>query len=462
MERGQGAYDKMVYRAVQVENEARRQGRVKNIDSNFLDNILSRDERVTVRNLSTNKVRKFRSHEKPDPISDVEKRFISKALFFLYHHYEKEIIKQDLHLTIYLDKETGYTYAQYKHIYCHENPELSIGHHKAEITITKNVTNVIARPLDHLSKNIDNMLIWYFIVAPIIAYLGIGLTFRKIKIALGEGLNEIKATNYKTRFPITGKYGKEITDVKKQVNEILERMEDIVEANIESLQDVSHEVNTHLTSIKQSVDVIRMYGESKPEFAKERLAAVDNNIERITSIMSALLELAKLNQGAESPSCELINVKETVEQFVQHKRKLHPDFNIITHYDSDEPELFMDREHLILAIKPIIENAVRYSLNIRQIEVHVQEDYCPYDLYISITNYGIPIPEEEIPHLFERHFRGSTGVKQGSGIGLTIAKKVMDLYEGEIKVESKPLKPTTFTLIFPKSNPLCKPAVSNR
>ena len=443
IERGNSRYEEMVYRTMQIENEVRRAEYVRNIDPSFYAAISDRDEKITVENRTNGRIEDYEDHRKiKNPPNEYEKKIAVRAIKFLACQYNDELYRRSL--TTFTDESTGYQYATYTHAF-HHNDQFVI------VEVTRNMTTIITKPISNFLNSAVTWLIWYAIVGTAVGYISVSIVFRPLKRALEKGFKEIISSNYKSRFTVSGKYGREITDVKYKINDILDRMEEIVEKNIESIQDVSHEVNTHLTSIKQSVDVMRLYGTNNQQILNDRLDSIDVNIKRMTNIMSTILDLARLNQGSFNSKVETHSVRGLIETFINHKRKVYPEFIFIIQYDTEEPNITIDKEHFFLALNPIIENAVRYSKNTRCILIRVMDNDCPNNLRIDVKNRGEYIQPEEIPHLFDRHYRGkNASCTQGSGLGLTISKRVMDLYDGKIEVVSKPIGLTTFTLVFPK------------
>ncbi len=127
------------------------------------------------------------------------------------------------------------------------------------------------------------------------------------------------------------------------------------------------------------------------------------------------------------------------------------EFEFTSKCDVEEPTITINKQHFLLALNPIIENAVRYSMNSNEVIVHIKDIGCPNCLYVDIINWGCQINEEEIPFSFNRYYRGKSldNSIKGSGLGLTISKKVMDIYNGEISVRSSVDGETVFTLRIP-------------
>jgi signal transduction histidine kinase len=446
MQRGEDAYDSMNYRAVQVENAVRVSGDIRNINPNYFEDIVSRDERLTIYDAKSKSKFTYVSKEERREVSEGNKKLVAWVIGLLAKKYQKEI--EDLgNFYVYTDEVNGYTYASLTHEFKHIT-------HTDTVTVTRNVTSVINKPVSRYQDTFYFYLLYFFITAGIFTFMGINSVFRLLGKAIDKSFVELEENDYTSRLHITGQYGKEITTVKHKINDVLERMKHIIDINTESMQDVSHEVNNKLTSIKQSVDVLRIYGTEDKEMVDQKLKSIDDNISRITKVMSTILDLAKLNQGSYTASSEPQNVKELIETYLSHERKVHPEYNLITKYDSVNPTIRINKEHFFLALNPIIENAIRYSVDSKNIIIHVVDLDCPNNLCLSITNWGLEIEEKEIPYLFNRYYRGKKldNVIEGSGLGLTISKKVMELYNGQIEVKSNKIGKTTFTLVIPKGD----------
>ncbi|MEK1828875.1 histidine kinase dimerization/phospho-acceptor domain-containing protein [Priestia megaterium] len=257
--------------------------------------------------------------------------------------------------------------------------------HEVVVIVTRNLSSVVMAPLYNFIFTIELVLPWYIITVSIFTYTTVSRVFRTLGKGIDSSLAIIEDNNYKGRLEVSERNGREINGIKTKINVVLDRMDNLVNSNIESLQDVSHEVNTHLTAIKQSIDMIKMYGEKNPKLAMTKLDTIDENIQRTTAIMTTILELARLDQEVACTSAEEHNVKELIESFVNHYRKVFPDFHFFTHYCCESPKLYIQKEHFYIGLKPIIENAAKYSSDSRYISISVKGEYSPTSpLYISI------------------------------------------------------------------------------
>ncbi|MES9681703.1 HAMP domain-containing sensor histidine kinase [Gottfriedia acidiceleris] len=445
MQRGEDAYNSMVYHAVEVENAIRERGSVHRLeDGLFFQGISSRDERIIIYEEKSHYNYYFKSKEPPAKTSEFYKKTTSFILKILYKAYKEDIDKLG-NFRLFTDKN-GYSYASNSYIFSY-----NLSHYT--VVITKNVTSVVSKPLARYQETFILFVIYYIFFGAILTTIGLNKIFGILGKAIDRSFVALKESDYNSRLLVTGEYGEEISNVKHKINEILERMSGIVKANVESMQDVSHEVGNKLTAISQSVGVLHIFGTNNKELVDTTLASIEENVSSITNVMRAILELAKIEQGFYVASYEAQVIKDLIETYLKHQRNLHPDFTLTSFYDSTNPILRINPEHFILILNPLIENAIRYSTYKKEVLVEVEDEVCPFNLYISISNWGQKIEEEEIQHIFNRYYRGKKqeSTTKGSGLGLTICKKVVEIYKGEIQVKSDDTGKTTFTLVMPKT-----------
>ncbi|MCU5076926.1 HAMP domain-containing histidine kinase [Bacillus cereus] len=442
---GEEIYNRMKYRAVQIENEVWESRGISKIPPEFFEGIIAKGEEITISSSDDRTKRVFysRENEEEDLENDTNAKIASFLIEFLAGRY-KDDIKKVGNISVHKDETSGLHYMSYKYSFKHFN-------HTDSILVKRNITPTVVKPLEKYQQIFCMSLLYIVICSSIFSYFGLGLVFRLLGKALDKTFSELEENDYKTRIEITGAYGKEISGVKHKVNDILERMQKIIEVNIESVQDVSHEANNKLTSIKQSVDVLRYFGTDDKQMVEKKLQAIDDNVEQVTKVMSTILDLAKLDRGAEFSSAEETNVKEVIDDYMEYMRKVFPEFEFISKCDVENYIIAINKQHFLLALNPIIENAVRYSVNSNEVIVHIKDEGCPNCLNVDVVNWGYQIKEEEIPLLFNRYYRGNNlnNSIKGSGLGLTISKKVMDIYNGTIQVESNVEGKTVFTLCIP-------------
>lgn len=442
---GEEFYNRMKFRAVQIESEVWEAGGVSKVSPEFFESIVAKGEQITVSSTDDRSKHVFfgKEDEEENLKNDTNAKIASFVIDFLAARYKKEI-EEVGNLTVHQDGTSGLHYMTYKYSFKHLS-------HTDTVLVKRSVTPTVVKPIEKYQKLFFLSILYIIFFSSIFSYVGLGLVFRILGKVLDKMFTDLEETDYKTKIEVTGVYGKEISGVKHKVNDILERMQKIIEVNIESVQDVSHEVNNKLTSIKQSVDVLRYFGTDDKQMVDKKLKAIDDNVEQITKVMSTILDLAKLERGAQFCSAEVANAKEIIDEYLEYTKKVFPEFEFVSKCDVEEPVITINKQHFLLALNPIIENAVRYSVNSNEVIVHIKDEGCPHCLYVDIINWGCQIKEEEIPFLFNRYYRGKNldNSIKGSGLGLTISKKVMDIYNGEISVRSSVDGETVFTLRIP-------------
>lgn len=452
-ETGNRQWDEMMYRLSKIESEIRKEGGAQNIPPSFYKALLTPG---TVMEIESGGI----SHNYSLPEIKIPRKGLHAQLenAFIDLFIKKELKEADLEIqkhkrffnnmkiNIFKDRNDD------THVHAEIIVVLANGENDIKVTITKNITSALEQPICDYMCTLPIWLLWFIIAATLSTYFGINVAFKPLGQALQKGFVDVKESNYTKRFDITGKYGKEIAYVKKNINEMLGHMENVLNQNTQALEDISHEVNTHLTAIKQSVDILNIKGIEDEESFNHRISSISHSVKRINQITSTILELSRLRQRPTTYEAETYPLRELLSTYVNYLTVLYPEFHFEVKYPKDKLGIFIEKNHFFVAVKPVMENAVKYSLysNIR-IEVKEIERY----VGISITNWGIEIKDEEIPKIFERYFRGeaSDEFADGSGLGLNVTDEVLKLYGGYVDVSSVPdgaVHRTTFVLWFPK------------
>lgn len=204
----------------------------------------------------------------------------------------------------------------------------------------------------------------------------------------------------------------------------------------EFVSNASHQLRTPLASIKSEIEVFLRDPKVKLEDAKNLVKSNLEEIDKMTKLSNYLLRLDKLQQGRNSLNFEKINLKDIADEIAKREKiKLKSDIK--------ETYIFGNKESIQELISILIDNAKKYSENKKDIVITV------YKKSFSVSDKGVGISENDMPHIFERFYRGnSVGGRSGYGIGLSIAKHIVDLHKAKILVESKLGFGSTFKVIF--------------
>ncbi len=225
----------------------------------------------------------------------------------------------------------------------------------------------------------------------------------------------------------------------------------VEELRIDFVANASHELKTPLTSIKGYVDSLKSdYETQNFSAAKDKLAVVERNVNRLNELVVDLLTLSRLDASAETAKEELatLELTEDVLQTVAAAAKLKG-HSIDVLYKT--PSVNANRLLVLQVLTNLVENAIKYCPDNSKIEV--QWEKVPAFVILKVIDNGPGVSEEHAPRLFERFYRVQHGKARGSvagtGLGLSIAKNSMLKMGGRIEIESLSGRGSEFICYFP-------------
>ena len=243
---------------------------------------------------------------------------------------------------------------------------------------------------------------------------------------------------------------RKLTKAKKETDMALEKEKALNHLKSRFISTASHEFRTPLATIMSSVTLTGKYAESlDKEKMLKHIERVKNSVNHLTDILNDFLSLDKLEEGVVKPHPENILINALMTSIIEEIRAIAKEGQRIN-YDGPklDENVYVDPKVLRNIMINLISNAIKYSNENTTIEVKVR--IIEYVLHIDIRDQGIGIPLEDQPHIFNRFYRANNiGNMQGTGLGLNIVKKYVELLEGEISFKSKPEKGTTFSLKIP-------------
>ena len=222
-------------------------------------------------------------------------------------------------------------------------------------------------------------------------------------------------------------------------------------ARKEFVANVSHELRTPLTTIKSYTETLRENAEEN-SMESNFLSVIESEADRMTRLIKDLLTLSLLDYDKKTMKKAKFSVNELTKSIVQRltvetKRR----GQTLTFEGNDDMQpLYGDKDRIEQVITNIITNAIKYTPDGGKVSVKCAGSL--KDAVITVTDTGVGIPKEDIPHLFDRFYRVDKARSRkfgGTGLGLAIAKEITDAHGGEIKIESEQGKGTKVTLIIP-------------
>lgn len=211
---------------------------------------------------------------------------------------------------------------------------------------------------------------------------------------------------------------------------------------------MAHELKTPLTSIRAATTMLLANPDQPNEIRLEMLRVADEEAERLRKLIDNTLEMARLDTSHIEIRPELADIGMIMEELVTDMKPVIANRLIEINIDSHVGQIVFDCRLIKLAIKQLLDNALKYSSVDTVLEIQVRRT--DHTVNIDITDHGKGISVREQSRIFERFYR-SPSVQQlipGSGLGLNIARSIARAHQGELTVTSRPGE-TTFRLILP-------------
>ena len=281
----------------------------------------------------------------------------------------------------------------------------------------------------------------------IIFSLAFAKTFSKRLQRIMSSMRIIQEGDYSHKLDMGG--NDELTVLGDEFNDLTERLQTSEQKRRRFVSDASHELKTPLASIKLLTDSI-MQNEMDTETIREFVGDIGDEAERLNRVASKLLTLTKVD-GETPEECEIIPMAPTIRRVARRLTGIagKNGVTVMLQLDRDTPILILE-DDLYQIVFNLIENGIKYNVPGGSLTVTLNRD--EENAYLVVSDSGMGIPEEAIPHLFERFFRVDKARSRqsgGSGLGLAIVRAIVQRNRGEIRVESTLGTGTTFTVSFP-------------
>jgi len=243
---------------------------------------------------------------------------------------------------------------------------------------------------------------------------------------------------------------KEITLRKEELEEMNARLQELDRMKSDFVANVAHELKTPLAIIKGSLDNIDkgFLGEVHPK-QKEILGDVFKVINRLSRLVSDLLDISKIESGKMELNKESFDITALAEEIIKTFEAFAATKNIglIRKFPDKAVIVNADRDKLTQVFINIIANAVKFTdkgnVTIKIIEMQNEAQ-------VEIEDNGPGIPRDQVDKIFDKFVRVVAEKKEGTGLGLPIAKDIIALHKGRIRVESESGKGSRFIFIMPK------------
>ncbi|MGY4104114.1 sensor histidine kinase [Ignavigranum ruoffiae] len=231
----------------------------------------------------------------------------------------------------------------------------------------------------------------------------------------------------------------EWSDLIIHINKLLDRIDKYVSNQKQFVEDVSHELRTPVAIVEGHLKLLSRWGKDDPEVLDESIKASLQEITRMKELVQEMLDLSRADHVNIDYKYEITDIYGSTRQTFNNFVMLHPDFNFFLDSDESEEEVYvqMYRNHFEQVLIILLDNAVKYSQNRKEIHVSISQSLNKIE--IAVQDFGEGMSEEDKEQVFSRFYRvdkARSREKGGNGLGLSIAKQLIEGYRGEIRVDS--------------------------
>ena len=211
---------------------------------------------------------------------------------------------------------------------------------------------------------------------------------------------------------------------------------------------ITHELRNPLANLMLSNDLMKEAAKGDEiQFLKEMLERSEKNIQRMNIMIKGLYESTKVHSGYFPLDVSGFTFDEMVDEAIDTIQGLHPSFKI-SREGNGKCKVVADRNRIIQVITNFLSNAIKYSNGHNEVKVIVTHDAKSVTVYVK--DYGVGIPKDHIPYVFERFFRmEKTRNIEGIGLGLYLCKQIIRAHKGTIGADSEETKGSVFYFTIP-------------
>lgn len=267
-------------------------------------------------------------------------------------------------------------------------------------------------------------------------------------ILMSNKMQQIRRDGFQEKVELTTNY-EETDNLIVTFNAMMYQLEESFNQQRQFVEDASHELRTPLQIIQGHLNLIQRWGKKDAAILEESLDISLEEMNRITKLVEELLLLTKDNTNTKFKELENVEINHEISSRIKSLEQLHQDYTFEFEPYAKPINIKIDRYQLEQVLIIFIDNAMKYD----QINkyIHIQTNLKNKQISIEITDHGVGIPKEDIEFIFDRFYRVDKSRSRklgGNGLGLSIAKKIIELNNGTIQVESELGQYTTFRIVF--------------
>ena len=279
----------------------------------------------------------------------------------------------------------------------------------------------------------------------------------------------------------------EIRRLEQAFNEMARRLQALLDDQRMFVANASHELRTPLTSLKLRAEALRAGAYQDPEAGPKFMAEIESEIDRLTKMVNDLLDLSRIESGLEAAAAEPVDLAQLAGEARDafSARAERAGVNLIIEVEGTPPPAAGNESHLRRLLDNLLDNAIRHTPSAGQVTIRVEmaddrrptsderrpttddrrptaDDlssltrrpssivHRPRSVTLTVSDTGAGIAPEDLPHVFERFYRGTASARHGgSGLGLSIVQSIARAYGGAVSAESELGRGTAIRVVIP-------------
>jgi len=299
---------------------------------------------------------------------------------------------------------------------------------------------------------LKEILIITGILGTLISFIsGLFLTKRLLKPIkdITNTAKEITSSNLNTRI-VSGTAEDELKELGDTFNLMIERLENDFEKQRRFVSDASHELRTPLSVIHGHVNMLNRWGKDDPEVLMQSLSVLKSETESMSKLIENLLFLAKGDNNVLKLKKEEFEVYKLIKEIAEETLLNHENLNL-KYFCDESLKVFADYNSIKQVLRILVDNSIKFSNPEDELLIKAEKDI--EETKFLVKDKGLGISKESQPYIFDRFYRADesrTKATGGAGLGLSIAKQIIQNHNGRIWAESNVGEGTNIIFTIPK------------
>jgi len=313
-----------------------------------------------------------------------------------------------------------------------------------------NTLNAYHNVTDNIMTAIVITGIFALIFSALVGYLLVNRLLKPIR-GLTEAMDTVRKNPESDDRIDVGGGQDELTEMANSYNRMIDKVQLNIDNQKQFVEDVSHELRTPVAVVEGHLKLINRWGKEDPEVLEESIDASLQEIERMKSLVQEMLDLSRAVQVDVQYKNEKTSIVEVLNQTQTNFQMVYPNFTFHLDIDvRDDVFVNMYRNHLEQVLVILLDNAVKYSTD--RPEVHISMSTQGKEAQLAIQDFGEGMSEEDAEKIFNRFYRidkARSREQGGNGLGLSIARQLIEGYGGHIWAESVLNYGSIFRIVLP-------------